>query len=329
MTGRERVARVLSFSGPDRVPTTFPDPFANDIVFAAFDCGEKQEWLEGEMIKWYDEWGNIWARFPTTTRGEPQVGAIENWNDLETWQPPDFGSPERYSHVPSVFEKAGDLYRVGGLPGFPFAVMRYLRRMDNFLADVILEPEKVGALAEKVMGVLEQMMDRWSELGADAIMFCEDWGTQERLLVSPNHWVSMFKPMFSRLVSYAHGRNLSVIMHSCGWIWEIVPHLVECGVDCLQLDQPTLMGLDNLHREFGGKIAFWSPVDIQRTLQTHDPVVVRAGARDLIDKLGSFNGGFIAGYYADNIGIGIDPSLQAVACEEFFDYGQRVYGATK
>ncbi len=85
-----------------------------------------------------------------------------------------------------------------------------------------------------------------------------------------------------------------------------------------RFDQPDLHGLDTLasHQE-RGRITFWCPVDIQRTLQTGDEAIIRAKAREMLDKLWQGRGGFIAGYYSDNVSIGLDPAVQQYACDEF------------
>jgi len=71
-------------------------------------------------------------------------------------------------------------------------------------------------------------------------------------------------------------------------------------VNCLQFDQPTLHGIDFLAKNFGGRMTFWCPVDIQKPLQTKDEKLIRAEAKQLVERLGGFHGGFIAGYYGSN-----------------------------
>ena len=123
------------------------------------------------------------------------------------------------------------------------------------------------------------------------------------------------------LVEAAHSRGLSVWFHSCGHVTEVLEDWVEAGIDVCQFDQPELHGIDHLSGNFGGRMHFWCPVDIQRTLQTSDSVRVEAAAREYVEKLGCFGGGFIAGYYGSNEAIGVDPELQAIACRAFMKYG--------
>jgi hypothetical protein len=111
-------------------------------------------------------------------------------------------------------------------------------------------------------------------------------------------------------------------MHSCGQNEDIVPGLMEAGVELLQFDQPDLHGLDRLaaHQD-RGRITFWCPVDIQKTLQTRDEQTIRARAREMLDKLWRGRGGFIAGFYSDNASIGLETRWQEYACDEFVRRG--------
>jgi hypothetical protein len=166
------------------------------------------------------------------------------------------------------------------------------------------------------------MIRNYAAAGVDAVMFPEDWGTQTQTLVSPDLWCEEFFPRFVKLCGLAHDLGIKVFMHSCGQIEAIVPGLMEAGIDLLQFDQPDLHGIDILagHQE-RGKITFWCPVDIQKTLQQRDEQVIRAKVREMLDKLWRGRGGFIAGFYGDNVSIGLDPKWQEIACDEFTKVG--------
>ena len=248
-----------------------------------------------ECRQWEDEWHNVWKCLPNTTRGEVIEGAIKDWAELGDYAMPRMDMPARYEQARQRFVDNPDLYRIGFLPGFPFAIMRYLRGVETFLADVLLYPDEVNALQRSVLDLLKRCLDQWAAAGCDGVMFAEDWGTQERLLVSPGLWRRMFEPGFRELVSHARSRGIDVWMHSCGYIVDIIPSLVDMGIKVLQLDQPTLSGLDFLARTCQPKTAVWSPVNVQRDLPTGDEAHIRACTRELIDKLGCNGGGFICG----------------------------------
>jgi len=324
MTPREIVLRTIRFQGPERIGLTLPAPYPHDIVSAG--VSDDPEWKptrtfhpeQGAM--WEDEWGNVWARLDNFSKGEVVAGAIQDWSALDDYRMPAYDRASRYEKARATFAEHPDLFRIGGLPGFPFAIMRYLRKMEVFLADLLLHPQEVRRLADKVTALLVRCIENWAAVGADAVMFAEDWGTQDRLLVSPTMWREIFRPDFAILCEAAHRNGLTVWMHSCGYIYDIIDDLIECGISVLQLDQPGLFGVDRLAAEFGGRVTFWSPVDIQHVLPTGDAGRIEAFARDLVVKLGAGGGGFIAGYYGGNEAIGVRPEWQDIACRAFVKY---------
>jgi len=326
VTPREIVQSTITFGHPERIALALPDPYPDDTVWGgvAPDPNRKpsRTFPPEEGRKWEDEWGNIWAATTDFYQGEVIEGALQDWSQLDSYRMPPFDDPARYQKAAAAFANTPGRYHIGGLPGFPFSIMRYLRRMDIFLADLLLHPAEVGRLAERVIALLCRCMDNWAAAGADAIMYAEDWGTQDRLLVSPAMWRRIFKPYFLILCGHARSRGLSVWMHSCGYIFDIVEDLIECGVAVLQFDQPGLYGVDRLAAEFGGRVTFYCPVDIQRVLPTGDIPRIEAFARDLVEKLGARGGGFIAGYYESMEGIGVKPEWQDAACRAFVKWAR-------
>ena len=314
---------VLTFSGPPRVGMTLPEPYPNDLLFAG-RRGRGNETLEpqgNELHRWRDEWGVTWASLTDYDKGEVVAPALSDWSQLDDYQPPDLGQAADYAAAAEKLAADDEHLRVGTIPGFVFNIARKLRKLDNYLCDLMLEPEKVARLNALVRAELLKAIDCWADAGADAIMFCEDWGTQDRLMIDPAMWREVFRPEFQTLAGRARDHGLYVIMHSCGKTTDIIGDLIDCGVHCLQFDQPRLHGIEILAERFGGKVTFWCPVDIQKTLQTHDPKLIRAEAKLLVEALGSAGGGFVAGYYGGNDAIGLTPDIQDIACKAFLEFG--------
>ncbi len=309
MDSREIIHRCIEFTGPERIGYDFISPHPSDFLSVGWgrgsvtvneeddpDIRRQVPDFPGQLYR--DEYGTIWGRVDARHSGEVIKGVLQDgWELLAGYQLPDYTSPSLYDDLQEAFAASPDLYHVGALPGFPFAIMRYMRRMDHFLMDVLIHEREVLRLNAMVVDMLLGCIDNYGRIGADGVMFAEDWGTQDRLLVSPALWRHLFKPSFRVLVERAHSHNLHVLMHSCGYIYEIIEDLIEVGIDVLQLDQPELTGVDRLHHEFGGRIAFYCPVDIQSVMQTGDKAAIQREARRMVERLSCFDGGFIAKDY--------------------------------
>jgi len=328
MTSRDIVASSLAFAYPPRIPYGMGGGFPSDLR----GVGRKpapnrmqQPWTERDGY-WdmVDEWGNLWRRLENITKGEVFKGVIEDgWELLERYEFPKTDAAELYGEAAAqTREYHREGYFVLGHVGWPFAFARYMRRMEVFLADCAENPDRVQDLLKRIADIVEVEIYRLADAGVDAIQSGEDWGTQDRLLVSPAMFRRLFKPVFAQLCGAAHSRGLSVWFHSCGWVRDVIEDWIEVGINVCQFDQPELNGIGYLAEHFGGRMHFWSPVDIQKTLQTRDHALVEAAARGYIEKLAApYGGGFVAGFYGSNEALGLTPEYQETACRAFMKYG--------
>jgi len=165
------------------------------------------------------------------------------------------------------------------------------------------------------------IINRWNELGVHGFMTWDDWGTEEALWINPQIWRHIFKPRYKKVTDVLHSNGMHYFFHSCGYIWDIIADLIEIGVDVLQLDQPELIGIEKLGSQFGGKICFFNPVDIQKTIQTGNLEEIRESAKKMIKYLGSFNGGFMAREYPQPEAIDITQDKIEVMYQAFKQYG--------
>lgn len=104
----------------------------------------------------------------------------------------------------------------------------------------------------------------WVQAEVDAIHIADDWGTQQSLLISPDMWREYFKPCYREYCEMAHRHGKLVLMHSDGYILDILDDLVEIGVDAVN-SQLQCMKLADLER-FRGNIAFLGEIDRQYLL---------------------------------------------------------------
>lgn len=327
MTPRERIRRVIDFSGPDRIGMTFTqlngEARLNDFTSASYtgdpDFDDRRHERDGKPY-WYDVWGNLWSKADERHSGEVVQGVLQDWSQLDELQIPDFDNPARYERSRKIRHENPDAYCVGGLPACSFALARKMRRMDIYLEDCALYPDHVRELNRRVNDLVVSMAEQYAAAGVDAVFFCEDWGTQDRLLVSPKMWHDLFQFTFEKLIGRCQELGVDVWMHSCGMVEDIMDPLIECGVAAFQFDQQSVYGgLEGLARKFGGRVVFDCPVDIQTVLQTRDKDIIQAYARKARELLGGHNGGFVAKDYSDNAALGITAEEQNWAYEAWLE----------
>lgn len=307
MNSREIFMANLERSGAPRPGITFKDGMINDTVGGGPGIPEEYEakrWIEGEVEYYDDIWGNLWSRMKDGCKaGEIIDAAIKEWSDLDTWQPPVFDLDKCTNNYRKSFDTQPDKFRIARLSGWVFASSRYLRKMEIYLMDLALYPEEVKRLHEIVAGVLKLQIEAAGKAGADAIMFCEDMGTQNGLLMSPQMWQDNFGDLYKELLGFAHSFGMKVIMHSCGKNNEIIEPLLKAGVNCFQFDQPDVYDYKWLKAMLDKyNAALWSPIDIQKILPTGNKELICAAADRMFE---TFGGGLIFGQYGDLPGIGV------------------------
>jgi len=175
----------------------------------------------------------------------------------------------------------------------------FIRRIDNFLMDLLLEPEKVegllDALMERHLATLEKVCRAVGDV-ADVIRFGDDLGTDTGPFMQPDLYRRFFKPRHRILCDYVRAHSgMRTFLHSCGSIDLVIPDLIEAGFQVLNPVQTNARGMEpeRLKRDFGKDIAFWGGgVDTRVVLNHGTPAEVRA---QVLERLGIFTpgGGYI------------------------------------
>jgi uroporphyrinogen decarboxylase len=304
----EIIKANVEHTGPSRCGLTFTGERINDVYGVGLrPYGyEQKRWIEGEMEYYDDEWGNLWVRMVgRSAKGEIRKAAIEEWSQLDDFVPPNYEHPSVAQRAKEAFNLETDKYKLAHIGGWIFDNARYLRKLEIYLADMALYPDELKRMHSIVEKVYEQKIHIAGEAGAHGIFIGEDMGTQTGLLFSPAMFREYFKTMYTRLFSIAHDYDMPVFMHSCGYNWEIIPDLIDAGVNVFQFDQPAVYDMNALAALFKErKATLWSPIDIQKILPTGDREVIRAGAEEMYRLFGGF---LICKDYPDLPGIGVDP----------------------
>jgi len=128
----------------------------------------------------------------------------------------------------------------------------------------------------------------------DIAYFGNDFGTQRGLFISPPMWQTFIREPLKRFFDVSHDCGCKVMKHSCGALRDIIPWLIEDGVDILDPIQVAAAGMDlaGLVQDFGADLCLHGGVDTQRTLPFGSTDDVRAEVRSYLD-LTREHGGYI------------------------------------
>ncbi|HEY3416796.1 MAG TPA: uroporphyrinogen decarboxylase family protein [Armatimonadota bacterium] len=327
MTSRECVIRALRFDGPAWVPYQLPDAFGSDMLQVGI--GAHPTWTPSVQTpeRWEDEWGCIWVRLPGDhTTGQAVEHPLTDYADFDRLRLPDYTHPARYADARAAIGAMTEEKFV--IAFVPFSLMHrveYLRGHQAAWMDPYDHPEELERLLDLLADQTFVYIDALASAGVEGFFSADDWGLQDRLLCAPDIFRRFFLPRYERVWAYAHDRGMSTFLHSCGNILAILPDLRAAGLDVIQMDQQMNMGLERLGGEFGGKLCFWCPVDIQQVMPSATPDEVRAYARQLMDTLGTFNGGFIAKWYPFPAAVQHPEANIRAMAEEFIRYGGKLY----
>ena len=124
----------------------------------------------------------------------------------------------------------------------------------------------------------------------------DDVATQRALMMSPDLWRSCFKELLRCEIAAIHENGMFSLFHSCGAIRDILPDLIEIGIDGVLPFQTTAAGMDveTISRDFGGKLVFYGGIDIQQLLTFGTEDDVRREVRKNIDHFKRCGGYVVA-----------------------------------
>jgi uroporphyrinogen decarboxylase len=176
---------------------------------------------------------------------------------------------------------------------------QFLYRNDQFLMMLAAEPNHVHDFLEKL--VLIHLDNLEAFLGAvgpyiDIIVFGDDLGSQKGPQISPRMYREFFKPRHQRLWRRAKElADVKVMLHCCGGVRELLPDLIEAGLDAINPVQITCKGMEpvQLKEDFGKDIVFWGGgCDTRDVLSRGTPEEIRSHVRQQIEIM-SPGGGFV------------------------------------
>jgi uroporphyrinogen decarboxylase len=305
MTGRERVLKALYFEEPDQI-ALLDAPWGTTIE-RWYNEGLPRDVGPGEYFG-YNFIGvgpDTSFRFPYELIEETDEyridrdgnGAVHrNWKsktstpeciDFLIKTPTDWEehkarlafSPDRVDlegarNARKIADEKGYFYHF--TCGFGYDKTQGIVGSERLLMAMADEPEWV---AEMLLVSAQMIVDAAKHYIENGIVFDGAWmyndmGYRNGSMFSPKMYRALQMPADRLVYDFFHENGLKCILHSCGNVREIVPDMIEAGLDCLQpLEVKAGMDVIEMKKSFHGKLSMMGGIDV-RAMGAEDPAVI-------------------------------------------------------
>jgi uroporphyrinogen decarboxylase len=311
MTSRERVMAALTFDHPDRAPRDlwalpYVSLFRKDELDALLEkypldigssqrspgCADAEAQRTAQTGTYTDEWGSIWHVAEPGVIGEVKGPAIAEWSALAAFQPPWHLVRNRdLSHVNGACD-ASDKFMLSDVTARPFERLQFLRGTQNLFIDLAYGVAEVRQLLEMVHEFYLEDIRGWCATNVDGVFLMDDWGTNAALLINPESWRTLFKPLYKEYCDLIHAAGKFAFFHTDGHTTAIYGDLIEVGCNAIN-SQLFVMDIEDLARKYKGKVTFWGEIDRQYALPFGTPTDVREAVMRVRRALDDGTGGVI------------------------------------
>ena len=221
---------------------------------------------------------------------EPVLAGGAGDIDSVPWPGPELLDLPRAEREASQARESG-LAVYGGVWASIFSHSRFMLGEEEYLVSLVSRPKFIARLVERLTDCYLELNQAYLSRCAkylDIYYFGSDFGAQDSMFVSRPMFTDIFKPNLKRIADQAKGFDLKVMYHTCGAVREIIPDLIDCGVDILDPVQVSARGMEpaELARDYKGRIGFHGGISTQQSLPSGTPDEIEMEVRRAIDTLG-------------------------------------------
>ena len=321
MTPKERVIAQIEHQETDYLPYTLgfdpgsgceerlDDYYGSDRWRSLLDNAiHRLPWISDRFVvewpsnkeRWTDIYGNVWR---LNERPWKLIEPALKEPSLEGYELPvtdDCFDPDWEENVRREIEEHSDHFVIPFFGMGLFERIWSLRGFEQSLVDIVLYPDFYRELLDRLTEHYLEIIDRLVQLPVDGIMISDDWGYQGGVTIGAERWRELFKEPAARIYARVHEAGKYMISHSCGSLAEIIPDLVEIGLDVYESVQPEAKNNNpyELKRKYGDQLTFWGGLGSQSTIPFGTPEEIKAEVARLCREMGK-GGGYILGAAKD------------------------------
>jgi uroporphyrinogen decarboxylase len=317
MNSRERVLNILNRKTVDRLPVDlWYTPEISQILRSHFNVADDEDFykiMDLDKIVWVN------AEYPVEANRTIFGSRLKSMdagdaNYMEIQEPGLKGCEtlqhlSRYSYWPDAekfdydvmvhrAQKASENYVTLGPWVSFYEIYCQLRGLEQAMMDLVMVPDYVHAVLDKIESCQTSMLARFFDRAADfvdMVFISDDMGSQNNLMMSLDMWDDFFKERMKRWCDMIHSYGIKVFFHSDGAMEALIPRLAEVGVDVLNPIQHVCPGMEmtELKKKYGEKLIFHGGIENQSILPFGTTEQVREGTLQCLQQLGKGMEGYI------------------------------------
>jgi uroporphyrinogen decarboxylase len=259
---------------------------------------------DGSGKFFFDDWGVKWKRSAYYFEQVAHPLAGKSYDEIANYIFPDPSDRLKVENLEGelrAYSKENPQYIIslsqsyGGI----LETALWIRGYTDFYLDMGSNSKECGYLLD---GLMEYFIEWYKQClssvdgRVDIVAIGDDYGMQDRMLLSPEMWKTYIKPRYKKLIDSMKSKysHIKIFHHSCGSIFPIIEDLIEIGVDILNPIQPTAKDMDpkKLKRRYGNRITFHGGIDVQTLLPFGTTREIKNEVIRILEIL-SENGGYI------------------------------------
>jgi hypothetical protein len=315
MTSRELVIKTLNHEPTPRIPRDLWLPageesiptealaelnvrYPSDIVQPEVVpvAGKKSQNKPNKGGDFTDVWGCVWHVAPqekSPAELQLKLSPLAENDKIASYQPPTelldrsrFAKVNKGCHATNRFVLAWSEAR-------PFDRLRFLRGNDAALVDLARGTKNIRGLLAMIHDLACKEIELWAETDVDGVVFRDDWGTADGMLIASEMWREIFRPLYRDYCRILHAKDKFVFFHSDGNFYDIFSDLIKLGIDAIH-SQMHLMDVDRMAKRYRGRVTFWGEMDRRKLQEPGSAEEFRKAVLAVRKSLDFGSGGVIA-----------------------------------
>jgi uroporphyrinogen decarboxylase len=281
MTSRELVIKTLNHEAVSRVARDLwlpaaeaaipPDElteigvrYPSDVVApeSASFHGKRLQPKPGKPSELVDAWGCVWHQASHDAPIELKHSPLAEANRIASYDPPAGVLDRSHFTRASKFAATTNRFVLAWSDVRPFDRLRFLRGAEAAVVDLARGTKDIRGLLARLHDVACKELEIWGASEVDGVALRDNWGSPDGLLVAPEMWREIFRPMYKEYCSILHAHDKFVFFHSEGDISDIFGDLVKLEIDAVHC-QLRLMNIERLAKRYRGRVTFWGEVECQ------------------------------------------------------------------